>query len=157
MTELALTCNLRLKRFQLTKLSSNSGVTSSSLYYPANIYLLKVNNRNTRKRCEICSIVESEQVNVSWVVIFRALHGLQLCTFRSSPLKVFLGKGVLKICGKFTGEHPCRSVISIKLLCNFVEIKPRYGCSPVNFMPIFRAPFSKNIYGGLLLYIIQIN
>ena len=22
---------------------------------PANIYLLKVNNRNTRKRCEICS------------------------------------------------------------------------------------------------------
>ena len=25
------------------------------LVYPANIYLLKVNNRNTRKRCEICS------------------------------------------------------------------------------------------------------
>ena len=24
-------------------------------YFPANIYLLKVNNRNTRKRCEICS------------------------------------------------------------------------------------------------------
>ena len=23
--------------------------------YPANIYLLEVNNRNTRKRCEICS------------------------------------------------------------------------------------------------------
>ena len=23
--------------------------------FPANIYLLKVNNRNTRKRCEICS------------------------------------------------------------------------------------------------------
>ena len=23
--------------------------------YPANIYLFKVNNRNTRKRCEICS------------------------------------------------------------------------------------------------------
>ena len=26
---------------------------------------------------------------------------------------MFLGKGVLKICSKFTGEHPCRSVISI--------------------------------------------
>ena len=25
---------------------------------------------------------------------------------------MFLGKGVLKICSKFTGEHPCRSVIS---------------------------------------------
>ena len=30
-----------------------------------------------------------------------------------------LGKGVLKICSKFTGEHPCRSVISIKLQSNF--------------------------------------
>ena len=26
---------------------------------------------------------------------------------RSSPPEVFLGKGVLKICSKFTGEHPC--------------------------------------------------
>ena len=24
-------------------------------YFPVNIYLFKVNNRNTRKRCEICS------------------------------------------------------------------------------------------------------
>ena len=39
--------------------------------------------------------------------------------YRSNSLEVFLGKGVLKICSKFTGEHPCRSVISIKLLCNF--------------------------------------
>ena len=28
---------------------------------------------------------------------------------------MFLRKSVLKICSKFTGEHPCRSVISIKL------------------------------------------
>ena len=35
---------------------------------------------------------------------------------RSSHLEVFVGKGVLKICSKFTGEHPCRSAISIKLL-----------------------------------------
>ena len=34
---------------------------------------------------------------------------------RSSPPEVFLGKGALKIYSKFTGEHPCRSVISIKL------------------------------------------
>ena len=33
----------------------------------------------------------------------------------SSHPEVFLGKGVLKICSKFTGEHPCRSAISIKL------------------------------------------
>ena len=35
--------------------------------------------------------------------------------FRSNHQKVFLGKDVLKICSKFTGEHPCRSLISIKL------------------------------------------
>ena len=34
---------------------------------------------------------------------------------------VFLGKGVRKICGKFTGEHPCRRATSIKLLCIFSE------------------------------------
>ena len=48
---------------------------------PTNIYLLKVNNNNTIKKCEMClkvttktyfisfssaSIVEFEQVNVSW-------------------------------------------------------------------------------------------
>ena len=31
-------------------------------------------------------------------------------TFRSSYPEVFLGKGVLKICSKFTAEHPCRMV-----------------------------------------------
>ena len=31
---------------------------------------------------------------------------------------MFLGKDVLKICSKFTVEHPCRSVISIMLLSN---------------------------------------
>ena len=33
-------------------------------------------------------------------------------TSRSSHPEVFLEKGVLKICSKFTGEHPCRSVKS---------------------------------------------
>ena len=32
---------------------------------------------------------------------------------------MFLGKGILKICGKFTGEHPRQSVISIKLQNNW--------------------------------------
>ena len=39
-------------------------------------------------------------------------------THRSSHPELFLEKGVLKICCKCTGEHPCRSVISIKLLFN---------------------------------------
>ena len=45
---------------------------------------------------------------------------------QSNRPKVFLGKGVLKLCCKFTGEHPYRGVISI-------------------------TPFSKNTSGRLLL------
>ena len=33
---------------------------------------------------------------------------------KSNHPEVFLGKGILKICSKFTGEHTCRSAISIK-------------------------------------------
>ena len=64
---------------------------------------------------------------------------------------MFLVKDVLKIFSKFTGEHTCRSVISIKFLYNFIEITLRLGCSPVNLLHIFRAPFSKNTSGWLLL------
>ena len=42
---------------------------------------------------------------------------INLLISRSNPPKVFLEKGVLKICNKFTGELPCQSVISIKMLC----------------------------------------
>ena len=55
----------------------------------------------------------------------------------SSSPQVFLQKGVLKICSKFTGEQPCHSVISIKLQRNFIEITLRHGCSPVTLKQIF--------------------
>ena len=73
-------------------------------------------------------------------------------TARSSHPEVFFGKGVLKICSKYTVEHPCGSAISIKLLCNSIEITLRHGCSPVNLLHIFRITFSKNTSNGLLLY-----
>ena len=57
------------------------------------------------------------------------------------PPRVVLRKGVLKICTKFIGEHTWRSVISVKLLCNFIEITLRHGCSPVNLLHIFKTPF----------------
>ena len=41
---------------------------------------------------------------------------------RGSRPEVFLGKGVLKITIKFTGEHSCRSVISVSVHSNFIEI-----------------------------------
>ena len=65
---------------------------------------------------------------------------------RSRSPEVFSGKGVLKICSKFTGEHPYQSVISIKLLCNFIEIALWHGCSPVNLLHIFRTTFYKNTF-----------
>ena len=64
---------------------------------------------------------------------------------------MFLGKGILKICSKFTGEYPCQSAISIKLLCNFIEITHRHGCSPINLLHIFRTPFPRDTSDGLLL------
>ena len=69
----------------------------------------------------------------------------------SSHLEMVLGKGVLKICSKFTGKHPCWSVISIKLLCNFIDITLRHGCCPVNLLHIFKTLFSNNTSGWLLL------
>ena len=73
---------------------------------------------------------------------------------RNSPPEVFIGKGVLVICSKFKGEHPYRSVISIKLICSFIEITLWHGYSPVNLLHIFRTTFPKNTPGGLLLNII---
>ena len=76
--------------------------------------------------------------------------------WRSSRPEVFLRKSVLKICSKFTGEHPWRSVISITLLCNFIEITLWHGCSPVNLMHIFRTTFPKNTSEWLLLELLSL-
>ena len=67
------------------------------------------------------------------------------------PSRGVIRKDVLKISSKFTGEHPCQSVISIKLHCNFIEITLRDGCSPANFLRIFKTPFPKKNSCGLLL------
>ena len=68
---------------------------------------------------------------------------------------MFLERRILKIYDKFTGEHPCRSVILIKLLYNFIEITLRHEYSPVNFLHIFRTPFLKNTSGRLLLLFVN--
>ena len=70
---------------------------------------------------------------------------------RSIRPEVFFKKGVLKICSKFTGAHPSRSVISTKSQSNFIKIALRHGCSPVNLLHIFRTTFPKNTSGRLLL------
>ena len=59
---------------------------------------------------------------------------------------MFLRKGVLKMCSKFTGEHPC-------LQSNFIEITLGYGCSPVNLLHIFKTLLPRNTSGWLFLNI----
>ena len=79
---------------------------------------------------------------------------------RISRPEVFPQLRVLKICSKFTGEHPCRRAISVKLQSNFIEIALLHGCSPVNLLHIFRTPCPRNTSGWLLLnksYLIHLN
>ena len=85
-------------------------------------------------------------LTLNWVII-----QLSISKTRCSPPKMFLGKCVLKIWIIFTGEQPYQSVISIELLCNFIEITLRCECSPVHLLHVLRTTFPKNISGGLLL------
>ena len=84
-----------------------------------------------------------------------SLHSCQTHN-RSSHPEMFLGKGALKKCSKFTGELPCRSAISIKLFCFALQLKItiRHGCSPVHLLHIFRTAFLKNTSGWLKFQVI---
>ena len=91
------------------------------------------------------------RVQVLIVLLISRFYFQSNSIYRNSPPEVFLTKGVLKICSKFTEEHPCQSAISIKLQSNFIEIVLWHGCFPVNWLHIFRTPFPKNTPGWLLL------
>ena len=69
-------------------------------------------------------------------------------TFRSSHPEVLLEKGVLKICSKFTWEHPCRSVISINHISTWV-----FSCK---FAAYFQTPFTKNTSWWLLANVLEL-
>ena len=70
---------------------------------------------------------------------------------RSSPSEVIFGKRCSENMHKIYRRIPYRSAISTELESNFIEIALRYGCSPINLLYIFRAPFSKNTSEWLLL------
>ena len=77
-----------------------------------------------------------------------------ISSIQNQPVRGFLGEGFLKICSKLTGEHPRQSLISIKMLCNFIGITLSHGCSPVSLLHIFRTPFPKKTCGRLLLSLV---
>ena len=81
--------------------------------------------------------------------------------FQAGALRKFVQKqpfkGVLrKRCSENMHQIYSRTpMLKCDLLCNFIEIALRHGCYPVNFLHIFRTPFSKNTSGGLLLFAVN--
>ena len=57
--------------------------------FPTNIYLLKVKNRNTRKRCEICSVNNIHTRTTSDVVLVCILLTEHILQFLSLTLNIF--------------------------------------------------------------------
>ena len=86
-----------------------------------------------------------------WNLVEYFGYSCKLYNTQKQPSRGALRKSVLKICSKFTGEHPCRCLISIKLLCNFIEIALRHGCSPANLLHIYRTPFLRTPLDGCFI------
>ena len=67
-----------------------------------------------------------------------------MCLLETQP-----SRGVLRTrCSEnmqqiYRKEHPYRSTISIKLLCNFIEIALWHGRSPSNLLQLWMAAFGK--------------
>ena len=75
---------------------------------PADIYLLKVNNRNTRTRCEICSKLTTKTpdvVLIVFTVIFEHISPLVL-VFLLLTLNMYLPAG--KICSMTNFQQPVK-------------------------------------------------
>ena len=124
--------------------SASCWSTDLSLFYCSDINVLIYSSSSSRTT----PIVSLHKSNTGGTIF------LQLV--RSSHPEVFLEKLVLKICSKFTEEHPCRSGISIKLQSNLIEITLRHGCSPVHLLHFFRTPFPENTSGWLFSLVLMI-
>ena len=78
------------------------------LIYTHFLTIIKVQNTFLERACFLASSYLLSS-SLTW-------HLANLTSIaRRSQRKMFLGKDVLKIYNKFTREHPCRSVISLKL------------------------------------------
>ena len=96
-------------------------------------------------------------------ILFATRNGLIIYGCKMNELLIHKqpSSGVLrKMCSENTQQiyrtviSICQSVISIKSQIKFIEIILWHGCSPVNLQHIFRTPFNKNTYGGLLLLLL---
>ena len=87
----------------------------------AHLILKKNKNNFSRKTLSFQSQLWDRAT--SKTLIFKQFSRCPSTFYRSNSPEAFLGKGVLKICGKSTGEHLCRSATSVKLRRIFVTEK----------------------------------
>ena len=73
--------------------------------------------------------------------------------FKSRPSEVLFKKGTLQTRSKATKEQLRKSVISTKLLCNFIETTPTHGCAREYAAHSQNTLLYENTSGGLLLYV----
>ena len=139
----------------------------------ANFYLFKVNNGNTRKKYEICSLLTlktTERRRTGDVVLVFLLY---LWTYFTSFSSAFIVdfeqvnvswdahmelKETQRVSIRNRSSHPgvflkkgVLKICSKAMQSNFIEIALRHGCSPVNLLHIFRTPVPRNTSGWLLL------
>ena len=77
---------------------------------------------------------------------FEGAPGILLLNFEGGPGSHF-----------FTFKGVPDPGVLIPLLQHAIEISLQHGCSPGNFLYIFRTPFPKNTSGGLLLQLFRVN
>ena len=113
----------------------------------------KCSNKPATFSCRIMTFGAHQtlKAQISQISFWWTLQDTRKKRYRSSPPEMLSRKVVLKICSKFTGEHPYQCVISINLFYNFIEIALQRECYPVKLRYIFRTLFPKNTSGWLLL------
>ena len=85
----------------------------------------------------------------------RSTWKANVCILRSSHLRCFGKKGVLRNFTIFTGKQLCQSLFFNKVARPATLLKKRFWhrCFPVNIVKFLRKPFLPNTSGRLLLYI----
>ena len=118
---------IQLHAIKLKRNLYSTGITTCEmaevvveLAYLEEIYICQTNQQFSRSVIPLI-----HDLNWTYWDALMAYVGYSMC---KQPLEVFLRKGVLKMCSKFTGKYPRRSAISIKLKSNFIEIALRHGC-----------------------------
>ena len=80
------------------------------------------------------------------------------CLYRGTHRRCSIEKGVLKNFAKFTGKHLCQSLFFNEVAdlgpATLLKKILLHRCFPVNFSKFLRAPYLKDTFGQLVLFVI---